>query len=204
MATISLASFGGTFISGGQSGRKGYFMPTNEDTRDEEFFLNRNDTLHRVSIPFEEFADRDNTSFAQRDEDDRDFACRLCDTKLTAKQIAAAVPVMVENPELLVDLYRQATKIHEGDGTMTPDHRKKMVELISFLRGTFVAMLKAKSAKDINRALMLRRDEESCKTLLSCFAQFARQELKAKVAYGAALPIMRSLGHNDVFASYLG
>lgn len=209
MATISLASFGGTFISGGQSGRKGYFVPMDDDLRDEELFLNCNDYLRHAPIPFEEFADQGNTlfAFAQSDnEDDRDLSDRLCNTQLTTNQIMAAAAVMIENPELLVNLYRQAMEIDEDDFMMTPDYHKKVVEptLIKFLRGTFATMLKAKSAKDINRSLMLRRDAESGKTLLSLLAQFARQELKAKVACGAALPIMRSLGHDDVFASYLG
>ncbi len=204
MATLSLASFGGTFISGGQPGRKGYFMPMDEDARDEEFFLGRNDTLHPTPLSFDEIADWDNTLFAQHDdEDDRNLADRLCDTKLTSDQIAAAVPVMIESPELLVNLYRQATDEEEAEESPNL-HRLVEEKLIGFLRSAFAAMLKAKPAKDINRSLMLRRDEESGKTLLSLLAQFARQELKAEAARGVALPIMRSLGHDDVYASYLG
>lgn len=200
-AAITLASLGGTFVSGGQRGRKGCFIPMNEDERDEEYFLNHNDSLRPERLSFDELAGWNTPRPERYDEDDRDLADRMLDTELSPKQINAAAQVMLDDPQLLIGLYRQAT---ETDDEL-PDHSELVEEkIIGFVRSVFIAMLVLAPAKKINQSLMLRRDAETEKTLLSCMAQFARKELKQKSRYCVALPIMRTLGHNDVFASYLG
>ena len=72
------------------------------------------------------------------------------------------------------------------------------------VRDIFKALMTIRTPKQINRSFAHHRDKMSGRTTLATFARLAQKELRRGCKCGAALAIMRTLGHNDVFAPYLG
>ncbi|MDR3581956.1 MAG: hypothetical protein P4L67_01640 [Candidatus Pacebacteria bacterium] len=173
-------------------------IPRNEDEIDEDRFLSGNEH-RREYLTIEEFGAGDEGK--EEDEDDS-FVRRLIAVELTPSQLTAAAAVVAENPQLLVKLYHEGNHSDELDRKEQCVARKKIFQLVV---DVVTAMLAAKPAKNIVRALAMRRDEESGRTLLACFARFARYEVRntARCHHLAATTVLKLLGYADPFARVL-
>jgi hypothetical protein len=201
---ISLASQGGCFITGGQTGRQGLFIPDNEDTEFEREFVNANDPFYRPPISFDEFAgmmsfEEDLNGF---DEDDT-LARRLADPKiqLCQHQIKAAAKVILEDPATLIALYHLAIQA-EGVDDEEQKHAARARIFNLFMR-IVATMIQSEGAEKVNRKFGMHRAENG-KTLIACLASLARAEKKKGYRHFTAVNTLKALGHNDPFASYLG
>ena len=200
---MSLASQGGCFITGGQTGRQGLFIPDNEDTEFEREFVNANDPFYHTPMSFDEFAgmmaqDDDRNGF---DEDDT-LARRLADPaiQLCQHQVEAAAKVILGDPETLITLYHLG--IHaEGVDDEAQKHAARARIFNLFLR-IVATMIKTEGVEKVNRTLGMHRAENG-KTLIACLASLGRAEKKNGYRHFTALNALKALGHSDPFASYL-
>ncbi|HUC01899.1 MAG TPA: hypothetical protein VMA75_03265 [Candidatus Paceibacterota bacterium] len=203
--TMDLArTFGGTFVTGGERGRKACLIPENEDTVFDQEFLTANDPFSRPAVSLDELAGlQASMELGYDDEDEDTLARRLSDpdVQLNQAQIDRVVDVVREDPAVLIALYHMG--IH-ADGV---DDRKakQLARLKTF--GLFMrvcaTMMAADGKESVNRMLSMHRDPISGKTLLSCLAALARKEKKEDHRHFTAANIMTALGHTNPFASYL-
>lgn len=200
--TMSLAAFGGTFVTGGERTRRGCFIPTDEDSAFDEQRVNKNDPFsHHSSLPDE----LEGTISLEENEEECEptLAQRLANTgvRLSQIQVDAAVGVVMEDPNLLVDLYRIAAK---ADGVDDPT-KKRVARQNTFALFTRIAetMISVNGKETVYRTLAMRRCLESGKTLIACLAEMARQEKNRGYRHNTATNVLKALGHPDPFASYL-
>jgi hypothetical protein len=205
---LTLSSFGGSFIEHRPSGRPMMSFPISDDEADEDRFLNAND-YRSDFVPIEDIGFE--MDFGDEPERSTDGMVGL---RLSQKQIDESALVMAENPELLVEMYRENIAILDGypEKDLPSWHAAAREYFINFMRSTFAAVIAAESPTQVNRTFCShlcpepqyrfkeKRDE---RTVLHHLTRFARQEAKQKMAHAVALPIMRTLGHDDVFARYL-
>jgi hypothetical protein len=194
---ISLASFGGTFITGGQPGRQGLCIPEDEEVREDRIFVTENDPLRPYSD--EEF---EALSADYGAEERPELAKLIIANTFGQTQILEAAGVVAEHPELILSLYHAG--IHASgveDRREKAAARRKIFELIQMIVS---AMIDRYGVPEVNE-LFGQRDEDY-KTILTRLASFARKEKAAKHGYGhwTAVRILTALGHRNIYASYLG
>jgi hypothetical protein len=196
----SLASFGGTFITGGQPGRKACCLPTDEDTLFEEEFLNGGDLFRRCS--FQELADDPSLQEPSMDDvevEEMSFAeCLLVAGRMRPVQVSAAVKVMLEEPQLFLVLYRSAAELEESENRRDQEKAQRIFRLVAYLLAV-VRQQCGMTKEGLQRHLRMRRDEESKVSVLRTLAEFARQEVRQQHDHFTAKNMMLQLGFSNVF-----
>ncbi len=195
---VSLASQGGCFITGGQTGRQGLFIPDTEDTEFEREFVNGNDPFYHTPMSFDEFAGmmafgEDENGF---DEDDT-LARRLADPaiQLCQKQIEAAAKVILDDPASLITLYYLAIQA-EGVDDEAQKHAAR-ARIFNLLMRIVATMIQSEGAEKVNRKLGMHRAENG-KTLIASLATLARAEKKNGYRHFTAVNALKALGRFSI------
>lgn len=173
-------------------------IPSNEELRDENDFLNRMDTMHGGYVPIEDVGAWMDAS--NDDPDDKSFAEQLIGSELTSAQLEAAARVLLEEPQILIELYKLGIDPEEEfDKNARLIARAKTFRLFGRM---VTAMLRINSPQAIAGALTLHRDEATGRTLLTCIAQHAQYEMRnaKKCCHTTAIDALKALGYSDPFA----
>jgi hypothetical protein len=206
---VTLASFGGTFITGGQKGRRAVPLTADEDSAFEREFVNAHDRLRgHYRTPDEVSSDesvlggaRARANAGDGDEVAPSLARRLLTTQLRQFQVLAVANAVLEDSRILVALYREAK---DPDTTIIPANRpfaqKKMFGL---MRDIVPVMRKEMTKSELVRLLRKHRDDETGHSVLRCLLDFAREEAAAKSHCFAAREFLAELGCRNVFARYV-
>jgi len=200
---------------------RGLMLAETEDSLREREIVEGNDPLARKS-----FDERVATAAYEIDDEEEDAnsvkarldrrglaVCLLSAGNVTPEIVMEAAKVAVNEPEVLVSLYRAGMRV-EGVEKHKVAARMKIFEL---LQRIVSAMLEIHTPEQISQLLDDQVDVEdgkdyrdlevlmTQKTLLARLASWARNEMRNN-GYGhyTAARILRALGYNNVYASYLG
>jgi len=190
---ITLATFRGTFITGGQEHRRGLFIPTDEDTAFEEEFVNANDPLHvRGDLKYDGYPSHNDEEVEERGLAEQLLGLGI----LSSEQLRAAAEVILENPELLVTLYREGI----NPELYREDQRKRVREKsFDLIQKIVIVATTIRPRQDVERKFRMCRVGDSQRSVFYHFVEFARREATRHFHHHTAIKVLEALGHPDPF-----